>query len=197
VEAECVHGEDGVWRFTYKKTSHPIRLYFMGLFDTVASVGVPMSTNNGQALDLSAGILSLKQALQSRHLYGSTLDKIAFASGGTPGADPASGPANGHMSWADELRVPAMVERCFHMVAVHEIRNSFPLDSVRQGNTYPKNCYELVFPGAHSDVGGGYRKGEGARNTVSGSFLSLLPLRTMRAEAIRAGVPLKAVSSIQ
>ncbi|MFY0583563.1 hypothetical protein ACN28S_63020 [Cystobacter fuscus] len=47
------------------------------------------------------------------------------------------------------------------MIAAHEIRNSFPVDSVLQGNSYPKNCREMVYPGAHSDVGGGYRRGEG------------------------------------
>jgi hypothetical protein len=100
--------------------------------------------------------------------------------------------ANGHMDWADDLRIPEMVEDCLHMVAAHEIRNTFPLDSVLQGSRYPKNCREMVYPGAHSDVGGGYRQGEGARSPSPGSFLSLVPLRAMRTEAIRAGVPLMA-----
>jgi hypothetical protein len=76
------------------------------------------------------------------------------------------------------------------MVAAHEVRNSFPVDSVLQGLHYPRNCRERVYPGAHSDVGGGYRRGEGARSPFPGSFLSLIPLRHMRAEAIAAGVPL-------
>jgi hypothetical protein len=100
--------------------------------------------------------------------------------------------ANGHMAWADDLRIPELVEDCLHMVAAHEIRNSFPLDSVLQGVRYPRNCREMVYPGAHSDVGGGYRQGEGARSPTPGSLLSLVPLRAMRAEAIRAGVPLLA-----
>jgi hypothetical protein len=94
------------------------------------------------------------------------------------------------MAWADDLHIPEMVEDCLHMVAAHEIRNSFPLDSVLQGARYPRSCREMVYPGAHSDVGGGYRQGEGARSPVPGSLLSLVALRTMRAEAIRAGVPL-------
>ncbi|WP_147450415.1 T6SS phospholipase effector Tle1-like catalytic domain-containing protein [Corallococcus carmarthensis] len=196
VADKCIGSQAGGWSLTHKKTPHPVRLYFMGLFDTVASVGMPMSTNNGQAIDLSTGVLNLEQALKSRHSYGSTPASIAFASGGAPGADPASGWADGHVAWADDLRIPAMVEDCVHMVAAHEIRNSFPLDSVLQGRSYPKNCREFVYPGAHSDVGGGYRLGEGARSTAAGSFLSLIPLRTMRTEAIKAGVPLEAASPL-
>ncbi|WNG19040.1 T6SS phospholipase effector Tle1-like catalytic domain-containing protein [Cystobacter fuscus] len=187
----CTRTSGGGWTFQSKNTRTPFELYFMGLFDTVASVGMPMGTNNAQSLDLTTGMLDLEQALKQRHLYGSTLEDIAFAKGGAPGADPASGPANGHMSWGDDLRIPEMVGSCVHMIAAHEIRNSFPVDSLLQGNSYPKNCREMVYPGAHSDVGGGYRRGEGARSPVPGSFLSLIPLHHMRDEAIRAGVPIK------
>ncbi|MFY0578110.1 T6SS phospholipase effector Tle1-like catalytic domain-containing protein [Cystobacter fuscus] len=186
----CTKASAGGWTFQHKNTRIPFQLYFMGLFDTVASVGAPMGTNNLQSLDLTAGMLDLEQAMKQRHLYGSTLDDIAFARGGAPGADPASGLANGHMAWADDLRIPDMVGDCLHMIAAHEIRNSFPVDSLLEGSGYPKNCRERVYPGAHSDVGGGYRKGEGARSPVPGSFLSLIPLRHMRDEAIQAGVPL-------
>jgi hypothetical protein len=192
VAARCDRAPDGLWRFTHKQRRHHIRLYFMGLFDSVASVGAPMGTNNLQSLDLTTGVLDLGQVLQGRHQYGSTLDDLAFADGGAPGADPSSGMLDGHMGWASNLSIPEMVEECLHMVAAHEIRNSFPLDSVLQGSRYPKNCREMVYPGAHSDVGGGYRQGEGARSPSPGSFLSLVPLRAMRAEAIRAGVPLMA-----
>lgn len=190
VAKRCERERDGCWRIAHKKGENSIRLYFMGLFDTVASVGAPMGMNNLQSIDMASGVMDLRQALRSRHVYGSTLDDIAFASGGAPGADPASGLSNGHMSWADDLRIPEMVEDCLHMVAAHEIRNSFPVDSVLQGLHYPRNCRERVYPGAHSDVGGGYRRGEGARSPSQGSLLSLIPLRHMRAEAIAAGVPL-------
>ncbi|MFL5358030.1 T6SS phospholipase effector Tle1-like catalytic domain-containing protein [Archangium sp.] len=190
VADRCERGADGTWRFSHKQGKSPVRLYFMGLFDTVASVGVPMGVNNWQSLDLTTGALDLQQVLKCRHMYGSTLDELAFVFGGAPGADPASGMSNGHMSWADDLRIPEMVEDCLHMAAAHEIRNSFPLDSLAQGGKYPSNCREVVYPGAHSDVGGGYRLGEGARSQFPGSLLSLVPLRAMRAEAIRAGVPL-------
>jgi type VI secretion system (T6SS) phospholipase Tle1-like effector len=185
---ECEKGKDGIWRFSYQGKNYPIRLYFMGLFDTVASVGVAMSANNEPARGLTLGALTLKQALENRSGFSNALKNIAF--GDSAGADPASGMANGHMSWGDDLHIPAMVEDCLHMVAAHELRNSFPLDSVLSGRLYPTNCREMIFPGAHSDVGGGYRPGEGARSEEPGSMLSLIPLMGMRAEARKAGVPL-------
>lgn len=188
ISKRCERGGDGVWHLTHKKTRHRVRIYFMGLFDTVASVGSPMSNNNEPARGKALGLLSLSEAMKNRRAYGNALSLIAF--GDAPGADPASGISNGHMSWADDLRIPAMVENCLHMVAAHEIRNSFPVDSLLQGQHYPRGCREMVYPGAHSDVGGGYRPGEGARSPTPGSLLSLLPLRAMRNEAIKAGVPL-------
>jgi Uncharacterized alpha/beta hydrolase domain (DUF2235) len=59
------------------------------------------------------------------------------------------------MDWANGLEIPPLIEQCVHMVAAHEIRNSFPLDSALQGLQYPFNVREMVYPGAHSDVGGG------------------------------------------
>lgn len=190
IAKRCERGADGVWRMTHGTSRHPVRLYFMGLFDTVASVGSPMSNNNEPARGLAVGLLSLRQAMKNRSAYDNALATIAF--GDAPGADPASGTSNGHMDWGDDLRIPSLVEECVHMVAAHEIRNSFPLDSLLQGHRYPPGCREIVYPGAHSDVGGGYRQGEGARSDTPGSFLSLLPLRAMRDDAIKAGVPLLA-----
>ncbi|WP_158635741.1 hypothetical protein [Vulcaniibacterium tengchongense] len=40
-----------------------------------------------------------------------------------------------------------------HLVAAHEQRNSFPLESVRSGQRYPANCVEIMYPGMHSDSG--------------------------------------------
>lgn len=76
VAGRCACAPDGVWRFTHKQGRYPIRLYFMGLFDSVASVGAPMGTNNAQSIDLTTGVMNLGQVLQSRHAYGSTLSRI-------------------------------------------------------------------------------------------------------------------------
>lgn len=112
----------------------PLRITFLGLFDTVASVGGP-------------GL---------------------------------------HLDWASELAIPPEVERCVHYVAAHEVRQAFPLDSVRVDRTYPANCEEVVYPGMHSDVGGGYAPDAQGRSNL----LSRIPLRHMYAAALEAGVPL-------
>ncbi|WP_395853406.1 T6SS phospholipase effector Tle1-like catalytic domain-containing protein [Cystobacter fuscus] len=184
IAKSCQRQGDGSWRFVLGQRTFPVRLYFMGLFDSVASVGVPMGMNNVDSLVKGFGSTLL--AMQNRK--GSDLGRLAF--GNAPGADPSPGRYTGHMAWANELRIPEMVEDCLHMVAAHEVRNSFPVDSVLQGQSYPSNCREMVYPGAHSDVGGGYRVGEGGRSRSTGSLLSMIPLRVMRAQAIQAGVPL-------
>ncbi len=118
----------------------PLRITFMGLFDTVASVGGP----------------------------------------------------GWHLAWGAELAIPAEVQRCVHFVAGHEVRQAFPLDSVRFDLQYPANCEEVVYPGVHADVGGGYTPEDQGRSNL----LSHIPLRHMLAEALRAGVPIRLPSQL-
>lgn len=184
--------QDGAdWRL--RAGGHPVRFCFLGLWDTVASVGLPMSANNtplAQSLDW----MSTSKALRNRNMTQNGVRTLAF---GEPGADPAPGVHDGHMGWANPLDVPSMVERCVHMVAGHELRNSFPVDSCRRGTSYPTSVEEMVYPGVHSDVGGGYRPGEGGRSPKPGQMLSLIPLRAMHQKAVAAGVPLHLLPSLQ
>ncbi|AZN37769.1 T6SS phospholipase effector Tle1-like catalytic domain-containing protein [Iodobacter ciconiae] len=120
---------------------------FLGIFDTVASVGIARAT---------------------------------------PGAD-------GHYAWATEqnLSVSPNIKRCVHLVAAHEVRASFPLDSVGNGS----NLKEVVYPGVHSDVGGGYLPGDQGRASGKGSEgdqkkISQIALAQMYREALMAGVPM-------
>ena len=127
----------------------PVEFDFLGLFDTVASVGLA-----------SSALIS-----------------------------------HGHGDWADaqvSLRVPAGI-KCTHLVSAHEVRRSFPLDSVCVGEQLPPGCQEIVFPGVHSDVGGGYAPGEQGRGTdpQGADLLSRIPLAVMYREARLQGVPLK------
>ena len=133
----------------------PVKFTFMGLFDTVASVGAANTMGNQFGL----------------------------------------GWADGHGAWADadfSLRVPEQIPT-LHLVAAHELRRSFPLDSVSVGNTLPGDSREWVFPGMHSDVGGAYSPQEQGKGlSASGSdMFSRIPLITMYREARLAGVPLK------
>lgn len=134
----------------YTLADIPVRIQFLGIFDTVASVGL-------------ANMYSL---------------------------------AEGHMSWADDnMHINRAVERCVHFVAAHEIRACFPLDSGRRGTSYPPNCLEVVYPGAHSNVGGGYMpNAQGKCSKVPTkdkyAFIALMPAIDMYHEARKSGVPL-------
>jgi Uncharacterized alpha/beta hydrolase domain (DUF2235) len=126
----------------------PINFQFLGIFDTVASVGLANMKDDG-----------------------------TFA---------------GHQSWADNsLQIHPAVRQCHHYVAGHEIRGSFPLDSVRIKGVYPPNAKEVMYPGAHSDVGGGY-----APNTLGIApepltDMSVIVGSDMYKAAYIAGVPLQ------
>ncbi|MEZ2352239.1 DUF2235 domain-containing protein [Caballeronia sp. RCC_10] len=130
---DCKTDKNG--QLTYQ--GFPIRLHFMGLFDTVASFGGP------------------------------TTNMDSFFT-------------------EKNLKVPGAVERCVHYVAAHELRFSFPLDIIRQNGSLMPNWTELVYPGAHSDVGGGYEPVEQNRSNNSGC----IPLRDMMKEAVKCGVRL-------
>lgn len=132
----------------------PVQFDFLGLYDTVASVGL------GNSL------------------------------GGIPGLD-----FNGHAGYADtdaSLRIPEGVF-CVHLVAAHELRRSFPSDSVSVKGKLPPNCWEIVIPGVHSDLGSGYApldQGKG-RDDTGADMLARIPLVMMYRMARLAGVPLK------
>ncbi|WP_455210135.1 T6SS phospholipase effector Tle1-like catalytic domain-containing protein [Kaarinaea lacus] len=53
---------------------------------------------------------------------------------------------------------PQFVKRCVHFVAEHERRTLFDLQSIKTGPdaALPENFTEVSYPGAHSDIGGGY-----------------------------------------
>ncbi len=112
------------------------RINFLGIFDTVASFGLP-GKNWG---------------------------------GWTPKA----------------LEISSKVEMCHHYVAAHELRYSFPVDLIRDQNGYGTNMLERVYPGVHTDVGGGYEPGkQGRKDTVA-----RIPLLHMLGEAITYGTRL-------
>lgn len=140
---EVCKQEGGGWTFA----GIPIRLQFLGIFDTVASVGLANLMDNG--------VLA------------------------------------GHQGWADNTQeIHPAVEQCVHFVAGHEVRACFPLDSVRVKSHYPANAMEIMYPGAHSDVGGGYAPGALGVSPKQDSFMSMIPGVNMYHEARKSGVPL-------
>jgi hypothetical protein len=133
----------------------PIHVQYLGLLDTVASVGI-------------ADILPV---------------------------------ANGHMGWADgNQHIPEgdFVRRCLHIVASHEQRQCFPSESIRrEDGSYPPNCTEVIYPGVHSDQGGGYPPGDQGKGfhpdprVGDGLLLSQIALHDLYADAFANGAPLK------
>jgi len=123
-----------------------LNIRFLGLFDTVASVGLADSSPVGR----------------------------------------------GFLDWAHNNLAIGEIENTVHYLAGHEIRRSFPASTVRDGNQWPKNTKEYVYPGTHSDIGGGYApndqgKSVGGRSTL----LSQITLNDMYEEAFIGGVRLK------
>lgn len=114
----------------------------------------------------------------------------------------------GHFDWAngtqqlpDEKRYPNFVRCCRHFVAAHEQRLCFPLDTVRrpkikegfnQGQRlYPLNTREVIYPGMHSDVGGGYPSNDqGKAREGDDHLLSQIVLHDLYSEAFKIGAPL-------
>ncbi|OLU28734.1 Rhs element Vgr protein [Pseudomonas sp. PA15(2017)] len=171
------NGEASEYRFA----GLPISIEFLGLFDTVAAVGLA--------------------------------DSAPFAAGHMDWA-------SGTMRLPDEdLRQACMptglpedcsfLKRCVHLVSAHEQRASFPLDSIRRreknsdgtrddarASVYRKDTWEYVYPGMHSDVGGGYPPGDqGKARGGQGELMSQIPLHHMYRSAFAAGAPLQIPSS--
>lgn len=66
-------------------------------------------------------------------------------------------PGNSRVNPVQLALDPVKVGRAFHLVAMHEKRSNFSLNSLRyEDGSLPENFSEIEIPGAHSDVGGGY-----------------------------------------
>ena len=195
LEERCVQ-RNGKW--FHKDGSGPFRVRFMGLFDTVASVGLPMSNNTTSKVGTI--VSSLRWIVDDRLVsyIGTRPVNLAFSHNGVPGADPAPGIYDGHSGWGNKLNIDPMVEEVRHFIAAHEIRNSFPVDSVsalrKSQISKPGHFYETVYPGVHSDVGGSYAPGEGGRASLPSQNLGVIPLIHMYQFALGKGVPLFSVS---
>jgi len=120
-----------------------------------------------------------------------TVASAGFWSGTLAFATKSTG---GHGAWAsaNALNMPSSVKNCVHMVAMHELRRNFPLDAIGIDGKMQKGWVQFAYPGAHSDVGGGYRPGElGLAVGDDSQKLSQIPLNHMLECAIVAGAPMK------
>ncbi|NUG02087.1 T6SS phospholipase effector Tle1-like catalytic domain-containing protein, partial [Acinetobacter oleivorans] len=124
---------------TYGTGKYPIEFKFMGIFDTVASFGLPATNlNNNLTFD------------------------------------------------GRDMVIDERVKMCVHYIAGNEQRFAFPVDLIHKENGEITNSSwkEIVYPGMHSDVGGGYAPGS---QNVNDNY-ARIPLKDMLEEAVNAGV---------
>ncbi|MFW1808209.1 T6SS phospholipase effector Tle1-like catalytic domain-containing protein [Acinetobacter ursingii] len=133
---QCESGCDGL---TYGTGKYPIEFKFLGIFDTVASFGLPATNLN---------------------------NNLTFK--------------------GRDLVIDERVKMCVHHIAGNELRFAFPLDLIHKenGDLTNTNWKEIVYPGMHSDVGGGYTPGS---QNVNDNF-ARIPLKDMLTEAVNYGV---------
>lgn len=126
-----------------------------------------------------------------------TVASAGFWSGTGAGLKSSTG---GHGAWASSqsLSIPSSVRNCVHMVAMHELRRNFPLDEIGNGGGLQTGRIQHAYPGAHSDVGGGYRPGDLGISVGDDSLkLSQIPLNHMLDCAVATGAPLARPKKIQ
>ncbi|MGV6395035.1 T6SS phospholipase effector Tle1-like catalytic domain-containing protein [Pseudomonas caspiana] len=175
-----------------------VKLYVYGFSRGAAAARAFVSWLNG-LLSVSEAKPSLKMEIGEEKVvlpisveYLGLLDTVASV--GLANLLPAT---EGHMSWADgsqQLPDSELVKRCLHIVASHEQRLCFPLDSIRrETGEYPVNSVEVLYPGVHSDQGGGYPPGDQGKALAENDalLLSQIALNDLYADAFAHGAPLK------
>ena len=98
-------------------------------------------------------------------------------------------PAANQMPKLMKTTIPTFVERTVHLVAAHELRYSFPLTATGPA----RNVHRVVYPGAHSDIGGGYAPWEQGRS----NRLARIVAGYMLQEARKVKVPLLSFGEMQ
>jgi len=83
--------------------------------------------------------------------------------------------------------IPSFVEKCTHIVAAHEYRHAFSL-TIGDGS-----ARHVVYPGSHSDVGGGFDINDQGRNAQ----LARVALLQMLDEARGAGLKMMSIDEMR
>ncbi len=175
------NGHELLWKQPGANGKRPrIVVYFLGVFDTVSSTGFGGSRAETVVGEVGATLVTLPVPAL-RPVAEGVLHQVD---------------RGGHAVWAHDLAIPPYVQRCVHYVAGQEVREKFPGDSIRKNNDMPANSLERVYPGMHSDVGGGYGPADPAYQEGRCNELARIPLCHMYIEAYKAGVPLDAPSDV-
>lgn len=129
--------------YSYKSSGNESKtkeVCFLGIFDTVVSIGMlrrkkntDLDNSSNKFWDKNNTINPLRVAFVEKDFKGNLHDLNAKEYG----------------MYSPQLGVPT-----FHICAMDEFRENFALTDV--GEQVPKNSLEIFLPGCHSDIGGGY-----------------------------------------
>lgn len=86
--------------------------------------------------------------------------------------------------------VPPFVQKCLHIVAAHELREAFPV-TVLGTNRYA----QVVYPGAHADIGGGYEDNDQGRSIMLARVAALQMLDHARGAGLKMRSPAEMAAS--
>lgn len=84
--------------------------------------------------------------------------------------------------------LPVFVQKCLHIVAAHELRGAFPLTALGTDR-----YTQVVYPGAHANIGGGYADGQQGRSDK----LARIALLQMLDHARGAGLKMRSVDEMR
>ncbi|CEP23397.1 Uncharacterized protein YEL023C [Cyberlindnera jadinii] len=198
------------FKLTFARTSSPL-IEFMGLFDTINSVGLfrdrmfPFSTNLGHVKNIRHAVsLDERRAKYKLNLISPFPYKQHLVSLKTMSLECEPQQNSQDINHRDDFTKPLIASDGRARTITEDLLNK--LESIGSSTDFEqllnpnldyssescKDVYnrrilsgeyqEMWFPGGHGDVGGGWQP------DINGQFLSNLPLRWMFAESIRAGV---------
>ncbi len=118
-----------------------ITVDFLGIYDTVASIGFLRRKETDKDGDTKDKVNKLSKAFVKNEEFKDNYHDQNVREYGLYSP-----------------RLTATVKNTFHICALDEFRENFALTDL--GKKIPSNGIELLLPGCHSDIGGGYIKGE-------------------------------------
>lgn len=134
------------------KENNNVKVDFLGIFDTVSSIGFLLKQDN----KADGGINSFHEISEENGKYKGYVNKLSSVF--KKGQKYIDAKKSYHCFNCSEygLYSPQLcnVEHTFQICALDEYRENFAL--VDLGKTLKKGCTEVLMPGCHSDIGGGY-----------------------------------------
>jgi len=153
------------------KCNSKITVDFLGLYDTVASIGFLKRKDGSTAVDalgVAGGLLA--GGLGGALVGGASGALIGGSFGALAGGVAAEVLPEWHYDNVEKygLYIDRKVKSVCHLCAMDEFRENFAL--VNLGKSVPGNAVEIMIPGCHSDVGGSYLDGTKTSSVSKGGI---------------------------